>query len=188
MSCAGLDPPPPPSVAGDVAEGGLCSRHLRRRLRQALNAKRLRRVALELFAGSAHLTEALKRRGLPALALDLSRGAAEDHLNREFSSVLKGWLTSRVASAVWLGTPCTTWTQALRRPLRTRKRPMGRADLLPHEAAKVRVGNRTFHFSCDIIELCLEMRIPVFLENPADSLMWRRGGYASCFSSPAARC
>ena len=162
------------SAGGDRAGGGSpCSRHLKRRLRQALNSKRLQRVVLELFAGSAHLTEALKRRGLPALALDLSRGAAEDHLNREFSSVLKGWLTSRVASAVWLGTPCTTWTQALRRPLRTRTRPMGRADLLPHEAAKVRVGNRTFHFSCDVIELCLEMRIPVFLENPAGSLIWK---------------
>ena len=43
----------------------------------------------------------------------------------------------------------------------------------PHEAAKVRVGNRTFHFSCDVIELCLEMRIPVFMENPAGSLIWK---------------
>ena len=50
---------------------------------------------------------------------------------------------------------------------------MGRADLLPHEAAKVRVGNRTFHFSCDVIELCMELRIPVFIENPAGSLIWK---------------
>ena len=142
---AAPDVPPPPAATHDVAEGGCTSRHLKRRMRHALCSKRLRRVVLELFAGSAHLTEALKRRGLPALALDLTRGAAEDHLSREFRSVLKGWLAGRVAGAVWLGTPCTTWTQALRHPLRTRTRPMGRADLSPHEAAEVRVGNRTFH-------------------------------------------
>ena len=166
-------PPQPPAATAKHAEDGHCSRHLKRRLRQALCSKRSRRVVLELFAGSAHLTEAVKRRGLSALALDLSRGAAEDHLSREFRSVLQGWLASRVAGAVWLGTPCTTWTQALRHPLRTRARPMGRADLLPHEAAKVRVGNRTFHFSCDVIELCLELRIPVFMENPAGSMIWK---------------
>ena len=92
--------PQPPAAAADSAEGGQCSRHLKRRLRQALCSKRLRRVVLELFAGSAHLTEALKRRGLAALALDLSRGAAEDHLSSEFRSVLKGWLAGRVAGAV----------------------------------------------------------------------------------------
>ena len=165
--------PQPPTNAANSAGGGQCSRHLKRRLRQALCSKRLRRVVLELFAGSAHLTEALKRRGLPALALDLSHGTVEDHLSGEFHSVLRGWLAGRVAGAVWLGTPCTTWTQALRRPLRTRARPMGRADLLPHEAAKVRVGNRTFHFSCDVIELCVELGIPVFIENPAGSLIWK---------------
>ena len=152
---------------------GACSRHLKRRLRRALLSQRVRRVVLELFAGSAHLTEAVRRRGLPALDLDLWRGPAEDHLRREFRAVLKGWLAGRVAGAVWLGTPCTTWTQALRQPLRTRTRPMGRADLLPHEAAKVRNGNRTFHLSCDVIELCLELRIPVFIENPAGSLIWK---------------
>ena len=50
---------------------------------------------------------------------------------------------------------------------------MGRANLLPHEAAKVRIGNRTFHMSSDVIELCLELRIPVFMENPAGSLIWK---------------
>ena len=44
---------------------------------------------------------------------------------------------------------------------------------MPHEAAKVRMGNRTFHLSCDVIELCLELCIPVFMENPAGSLIWK---------------
>ena len=158
---------------------------MKRRLRQALCLQRTRRVVLELFAGSARLSEAVKRRGLAALALDLSRGPAEDHLCPEFRAVLKGWLASRVAGAVWLGTPCTTWTQALRRPLRTRTRPMGRAHLLPHEAAKVRVGNRTFHLSCDVIELCLELRLPVFIENPAGSLMWKARRLRRLLQHPA---
>ncbi|CAK0867123.1 unnamed protein product, partial [Prorocentrum cordatum] len=162
-----------PAARPSNAEDGVCSRHLKRRLRRALRAQRTRRVVLELFADSSHLTEAVRRRGLPALDLDLWRGPAEDHLSREFRAVVKGWLACRVAGAVWLGTPCTTWTQALRQPLRTRTRPMGRADLLPREAAKVRMGNRTFHLSCDVIELCLELRIPVFVENPAGSLIWQ---------------
>ena len=36
-----------------------------------MRPQQTRRVVLELFAGSAHLTEAVRRRGLPALDLDM---------------------------------------------------------------------------------------------------------------------
>ena len=133
----------------------------------------MRRVVLELFAGSGRLTEAVKRRALAGLDLDLRHGAAEDHLRSAFKDTLKGWLGSRVAGAVWLGTPCTTWTQALRSPLRTRARPMGLPGLLPHEREKLRIGNRPFNMSCDVIEICIQNGIPVIIENPAGSLIWR---------------
>ena len=75
---------------------------------------------------------------------------------------------------VFLGTPCTSWSRALRRALRSRACPMGIAssELSAVEQSRLANGNASFLFSCRIIDLCIRCGVPVMLENPASSLMW----------------
>ena len=129
-------------------------------------------VFVELFCGKGCITAALKADGFAAVGFDISRGAHENHLVHEFFEVLHGWVTAGCVAGIWLGTPCTTWSQALRRPLRSRRHPMGLPGLSPGEQARLDVGNATFKFTCKVIRLAMRWKVAVYLENPAGSLMW----------------
>ena len=131
-----------------------------------------RLVFLELFAGVGHVAQALRKAGHAAVAFDILQSPLEDHCSADFKAVLKGWLSSRAIAGVWLGTPCTTWSQALRKPLRSRRRPLGLPGLSDSERQRLRVGSATFKFTIWVIELCIAYNIPVLLENPATSIMW----------------
>ena len=122
-------------------------------------------VFLELFAGSGRLAAEILKLGYRALSLDILNRAREDHLDPTFQRVIIGWLTSGCIAGLWLGTPCTTWTCALRRPLRSSDAPFGVSDLSEPERERLRIGNATFLFSIVIIKICVAANIPVFLEN-----------------------
>eukprot|EP00959_Pyramimonas_sp_CCMP1952_P342789 7181394-Pyramimonas_sp.AAC.1 len=62
-------------------------------------------------------------------SLDWAHGAVEDHLRPAFLRVVKGWITSNALYGVFLGTPCTSWSRAVRIGLRTSREPMGTPDL-----------------------------------------------------------
>ncbi|CAK0850032.1 unnamed protein product [Prorocentrum cordatum] len=115
-------------------------------------AARLRRFAfLELFAGSGQLGRALRAAGHACVSLDINNGPLENHLSPAFWSTVRGWLQGRVLVGVWLGTPCATWSRALRKLLRTIQAPMGLADLNKSELARLQVGNDTFELSVHVI-------------------------------------
>ncbi|CAK0810940.1 unnamed protein product [Prorocentrum cordatum] len=99
------------SAAGDAVR-----QHLRRRFKEAVQRGSLcrRRVVVELFSGSGHFTAAVRRLGFSGLGLDIRHRPLEDHLDATFEEVIAGWLCSHAVAAVFLGTPCTTWSRALR--------------------------------------------------------------------------
>ncbi|CAK0872053.1 unnamed protein product [Prorocentrum cordatum] len=127
---------------------------------------------LELFAGQGRISKRIGDLGYGCLDLDLAHGACEDHLHTTFESVVRGWLLSKAIVGLWLETPCTSWSQALRDPLRSSRFPMGKPGLSGARLDRLRVGNRSFHFSCRLIRLCIQIGFPVFLENPRGSLLW----------------
>ncbi|CAK0824461.1 unnamed protein product [Prorocentrum cordatum] len=127
---------------------------------------------LELFAGQGRISQRIRDLGYGCLDLDLVHGACEDHLRTTFESVVRGWLLSKASVGLWLGTPCTSWSQALRDPLRSSRFPMGKPGLSGPRLDRLRVGNRSFHLSCRLIRLCIQIGCPVFLENPRGSLLW----------------
>ncbi|CAK0897757.1 unnamed protein product, partial [Prorocentrum cordatum] len=144
-------------------------------------------VFVELFCGAGCITASLKADGFSAIGFDIGRGAHENHLVHEFFEVLQGWITSGCIAGIWLGTPCTTWSQALRRPLRSRRHPMGLPGLSVGEQARLEVGNLTFKFSCKVIRLAVKWNIAVYLENPAGSLMWHAPELARLLHAPCAQ-
>jgi hypothetical protein len=50
---------------------------------------------------------------------------------------------------------------------------MGRPGLTPKELAKVKVGNDLAAWAVKVIRACLENRVPILLENPQSSFLWR---------------
>ena len=157
--------------------------------RKAVGKARLHKrfVFVELFCGKGCISAALEGDGFAAVGFDIRRGAHENHLVQEFFEVLHGWITSGCIAGIWLGTPCTTWGQALRRPLRSRRHPMGLPGLSPSERARLDVGNATFKFSCKVIRLAVQWKVATYLENPAGSLMWHAPELARLLRDPSAQ-
>ena len=80
---------------------------------------------------------------------------------------------------VWLGTPCNSWSRARRNdgrgpgPLRDDAQFLyGFPSLCPRDFDKVRLGNCLMRFSARVFRLCLDLQIPVILENPHTSRLW----------------
>ena len=157
-----------------LVHGGDVGSHLGKRLVASLGrAVRLRSLLfLELFGGCGRVAASAQAMGYGALSLDINASPLENHLTPAFLNRILGWISGGVIAGVWLGTPCSTWTRALRAPLRTEQYPDGRPDLSPDQCSKLDIGNKSFLFSLQIIRACLRYGVGVMIENPQTSLMW----------------
>ena len=69
---------------------------------------------LELFSGSAKLSAALKRLGIPVYAFDSKYGKWCDLLNPDALNNLYGRIAGGHCIGVWFGMPCETVSRARR--------------------------------------------------------------------------
>eukprot|EP00971_Amphidinium_carterae_P342341 6481617-Amphidinium_carterae.3 len=137
---------------------------------------------LEVFAGSANLSSAATRAGLPVLLpVDIEVSAAvpvsSDVLDDRVVANIQNWLHSEVVFHVHFGTPCTTFSRARRHdggppPLRSTSSPEGLASLSITQQRKVDDGNRFLDITLELIVTAHHASVHWSLENPDTSLMW----------------
>ena len=115
---------------------------------------------------------------LPILEMDTRWGDAYDLTVKANQQWVRGLLAGGTVVAVWMGTPCSSWSRARERggkgppPLRSNAHWMGLPELGPKDAEKVRIGNALMVFSASIFRLCSRLGIPCTIENPATSRIW----------------
>ena len=167
---------------------------LRRAFKKALSKARCSKkcVVLELFSGCGRFSSEVSRLGFAVLSFDIENGEQWDLLRPCVKKLILGWITSGAVLAVWLGTPCTTFSRARRGPpgsswgpLRSGKALWGLDGLCERDQAKLRVGNACFRVSLNIIRACVRMNVPVYLENPASSMMFQMPPLASLARHPS---
>ena len=123
---------------------------------------------------------------MPIFEFDIRWCKSHDLTLRRVQRILRGWIRGGLIGAVWLGTPCNSFSRARERggagppPLRSNAYPRGLPHLLPHDAEKVRVGNLLCQFSASLFLLCRSLGIPCAMENPATSRLWLMPAIASC--------
>lgn len=142
-------------------------------------------VALELFSGCGEFSRRLRARaaehGVGVFEWDFRWSAEHDLMRTSVQRQVAGWIGSGLIACVWLGTPCTSFSRAQQFwrgafPLRTSSEPAGCPhvkDMPAHTQELVRNGNVLAAFSCRVFRQCCQLGIPVALENPASSLLWR---------------
>ena len=157
----------------------LLRKQLNKLLKQVLRISKTSgqyRVFLELFSGSGHLSKVFNRNGIGSISVDIKHSLCFDLTNPVVVEVICGWLTSKHILGVWLGTPCSSWSRA-RHDLngggpRTKTHIYGIPLLSAADQIRVDFGNCTMRTSVKIIEKCIHLRIPTFLENPATSMLF----------------
>ena len=136
---------------------------------------------LELFAGCGRHTKSLHRLGLPCLSFDyLTDPVLGDLLKPHVQACILGWIRDGLFATVWLGTPSTSWCIALNRfpkcRLRSADEIFGLSTLNDRQQQRVLIGNRTARFSIKVINTCMQLCLPVALENPCRSLLFALPG------------
>ena len=167
---------------------------------RALLASAVRRAGrpaiLELFAGSGRLAAACRRapatEGHPAFEWDVRHGAAYDVLAPAAGRQLRGWLRSGLLAALWMGTPCSSFSRVLGLgagppALRSAAAPAGLPGLSPAWQSKVDAGNRLATLSAGLLLLCRRLGVPAAIENPATSFIWQHPAFVSAAAAPGVR-
>ena len=145
-----------------------------------------RQIALEIFSGSGHFSAAWRRsahlKHVPIFEIDLKNHPSHDLLSKQCQNMILGWIRSGLVVAVWLGTPCTSFSRARDvppgpPPLRSDNQPYGLPGLSAADQLKVRIGNELAWFSVRVLTLCASLRIAAALENPWTSRIWLFRGF-----------
>ena len=76
--------------------------------------------------------------GYGVVSLDIQYGVHGDLLVRVVERLIKGWIRSGLVLGIFLGTPCTSWSRALRQPLRSAPAPMGLTNLTDSQHARLK--------------------------------------------------
>lgn len=117
---------------------------------------------LELFAGSANLTQAVAHKNVPCLEpLEIKNGVHCDLRRRQTQRLIIKWIEKGLIGFVHLGTPCTIWSRARR----------GVKDS-PATFAKEAAGVELALFSAEVIIACDKFQVPYAIENPASSRLF----------------
>ena len=152
-------------------------------------------VALELFSGSSRLSCALRKQGVPTVAVDIKQSALLDVTRPALLNYILRLVSCKAVSFVWLGTPCSTWSLARRGhagrpggPLRTLQHILGHPEALarPADRQKIMLGNSTMRASAAISRCCLAHGVACGLENPNNSRIFKAPAVRTLCAKPVA--
>lgn len=136
------------------------------------------RFALEIFAGTARITQALHDRGICAFPIDICMSPLHNLLDISVEHRILHWLQACRVTFLWLGMPCTSFSRARKwdglgpGPLRDSNNLFGFNWLTADDARKVRTGNNLLRITIRFLETCEKYHIPYALENPRSSYAW----------------
>ena len=139
---------------------------------EAWGSPRRLRVLL-LFSGPCEhetaLPKLLREAGCAVLAMDTKlMGAAHDVLRASVAEPLIHRVRAAEFDAVFLATPCSSYSVRHEPTLRSRDEPEGVTPMPPEWAAYVRKHNDLADVSARVIDACRMSATPVGIENPAD--------------------
>ena len=147
------------------------------------------RVFLELFSGSARVTQSLNDLGIAAFGLDILQGY--DLLREDVMATVLDLIRKGVIIGVWLAVPCRGWGRARRgtpwkqrqekgtkkgfpAAIRSSKSPWGLPadEICPADALVLLSSNALVRAALCIFQLCKEVGVPAAVENPTSSYLW----------------
>ena len=163
----------------------------RRRLaiRQRLSDPRAKRdefFFIEIFSGSEHFSNSLRRRGFRVYSFDVLQGPSGDLLRPAVLKRILRMLRSDKCLGLLAGVPCKSFSIARggHNAVRSSQAPSGLPSLPPHLQSLVDEGNKLFQVSIKIFRCCKQMRVPFLWENPQSSYMWKMEAAVQVFRWP----
>ena len=134
---------------------------------------------LDLFSGCCGVARELARlTGRWVLCYDIKFSDSQDlssaAVQREIIQLLEsGWIIGCGAAPV-----CSSFSRAVTPACRSALCPEGLPGLPCVQQAKVMLGNSLGKFVASVGELCVQLRLPFWIENPQCSFLWKLPAFA----------
>ena len=129
---------------------------------------------LDLYSGEKGVAKKLTKLAPTwSLCFDLEDGPEQDLNCPEIRIKLLQMVKAGCFIGVGGGPVCSSFSMAVRPPVRSRQEPFGKADITPTMKVKVEEGNSMCDWFFKILEAGLELNLAVWMENPAGSWMFR---------------
>ena len=133
---------------------------------------------LELSPARRSISRALLRYGAPwVLTFDSQRSAAEDLSSVDLRARLEALLRSGAFSAVGGLPSASSFSRAIRPPVRSRSHPLGLWDFSSFVRAKVSADNVLAKWFLHIRSLCVKLQVVYWVGQPDTSLWWLVPGW-----------
>eukprot|EP00438_Fugacium_kawagutii_P028398 Skav205711 [mRNA] locus=scaffold608:39645:43142:- [translate_table: standard] len=148
-----------------------------------------RKGVLDLYSGASGVAKHIaKKHRVWVLTVDYDHGPCQDLLSQE----LQDQLLSAIAAGCFLGLgaapDCSSFSRAITPAVRSAEWPFGKPHISQNMAVKVAIGNQHAAFMLRVLQLCDELGIPYWCENPDGSFLWllpgwMKAGIGTCSSS-----
>lgn len=130
---------------------------------------------LDLFSGCRVAAKELaERSGRWVLTYDLAHSPAEDLLDETVQSTIWRLMTAGNFMTLTAGPVCSSFSRAVRPPVRSSSEPAGVATMTAAMRSKVDAGNAMSRWLALLVRYALELKLKVWIENPAGSYLWKQ--------------
>ena len=131
--------------------------------------------ALDLFSGCFGVARQMMSLGAPwILTFEWRRSSSEDLLCVELRDKLVRLLRLRAFLTVGAAPICSSFSLAVTPPVRSKQFPRGIPSMRKSMRLKVKEGNSHNDFVIIIVDICIELDIFFFIENPDGSFWWKQ--------------
>ena len=134
---------------------------------------------LDLFSGARGFARQMVQFDTWALCFDLKHSPAEDLLAPWLQHELQTLLRSGAFVAMAASPVRASFSTAITPPWRTVEFPAGRPGLSPLQRAKIKLGQSQLKFVLNLVDICLELGLIFWVENPDGSWFWKQRGQLS---------
>ena len=130
---------------------------------------------LDLFSGRCGVAREMVVLGAPwVLTFDYERGPGQDLLDPELRMKITRLLELKAIASFGAAPICSSFSVAITPPIRNSQHPRGIRGLSAKMRQKVSQGNSHNDYMMDLVNLCIHLGIPYWLENPDSSWWWRQ--------------
>lgn len=128
---------------------------------------------LDLFSGQRGAARALaERTGTWVLTFDIKHGPSEDLLQASVRRRIEELFEADAFVSLTAGPVCASFSRAVRPAVRTRASPKGLPGISASMQTKVEQGNSFSVWLSELVQRCLQLQIPFWVENPWLSFLW----------------
>ena len=129
--------------------------------------------ALDLFSGSRGLARALARHAnVWVLTYDIAHDPKQDLLASSIQESIQRYVDLRCFRLLTAGPVCSSFSRAVRPPVRFRLYPKGLPQLTTNMQRKVEEGNSFSRWLADLVDSALRLGLLILVENPWMSFLW----------------